>query len=155
MFRRGIFRRMNKFFKTDGKYHDEITVNPFLERYLEVLEWAKNTETVYENSHQRGQKKKKNSGAAKQAKAANNVLSCVAYKYSKSAMERFFRDDRLYELFKKYAPKIKADGYKTCENRRDNRVDCKKSSDSSDISASKTSSIEGHSVVVTNYNCLS
>jgi hypothetical protein len=70
-------------------------------------------------------------------------------------MERFFRDDRLYELFKRYAESIKEDGYKTCENRRDNRVDCKKHSDSSDSSASKTSSIEGHSVVVTNYNRLS
>jgi hypothetical protein len=51
MFRRGIFRRMNKFFKNDVEFHEEIKKNPFLERYLEVLEWAKNTETVYENSH--------------------------------------------------------------------------------------------------------
>jgi hypothetical protein len=53
-----------------------------------------------------------------------NPLTRVAYKYSKGAMEAFFRDGRLVRLFKYYAEKIKAEGYKECENRRNNRTDC-------------------------------
>ena len=40
---------------------------------------------------------------AKVSKAASNILSLVAYKYSKEAMEAFFKDTRLFELFKMYA----------------------------------------------------
>ena len=63
-------------------------------------------------------------------------------------MELFFRDDRLRALFKRYAPQIKEEGYKTCEARRDNRVDCK--NDSSDASTSSRTAIEGHSIAVVN-----
>ena len=31
-----------------------------------------------------------------------NVFSRVAYKYSKKAMEEFFRDDRLCQIFRRY-----------------------------------------------------
>jgi hypothetical protein len=43
-----------------------------------------------------------------------NPLTRVAYKYSKGAMEEFFRDSRLVKLFKMYVDKIKEDGYNEC-----------------------------------------
>ena len=82
-------------------------------KFKQVLDWVLSTETVYENKHQKGQKSDKQS-KAKIAKASSNLLSSVAYKYSKQAMEAFFRDDRLFTLFKKYAELIKREGYNIC-----------------------------------------
>jgi hypothetical protein len=53
MFRRGIFRRFNKLFRGDLKLHESIRNDPQFQFYAEVLDWVLNTETVYENSHQK------------------------------------------------------------------------------------------------------
>jgi hypothetical protein len=103
MMRRGIFRRFNKHFKADkalrelieGGHRDYVHLR-------EVLEWALKTETVYENKHQKGIRTKRQQ-KQKLLNASSNPLNSVAYKYSKKAMEFFFRDDRLRSLFLRYA----------------------------------------------------
>jgi hypothetical protein len=47
-----------------------------------------------------------------------NPMRAVCYKFSKKAMETFFRDPRLNYLFMKYIPKIQEEGYNSSENRR-------------------------------------
>jgi hypothetical protein len=61
MFRRGIFRRFNKRFKSDIPLHDMIRNDPKYAKFKEVLDWVLSTETVYENKHQKGQKSFKQS----------------------------------------------------------------------------------------------
>ena len=75
------------------------------------------------------------------------ILYQVCYMYSKEAMEAFFKDTRLFELFKMYAEQIKQEGYITCEKRRDNRTDCQNKSDSSHMSSVGFANVSGHSVV--------
>jgi len=76
--------------------HELIRKDPRYSTYGEVLDWALNTETVYDNSHQKNLRGDKKTSEAKIEKASSNILSRVAYKYSKQAMEEFFRDERLY-----------------------------------------------------------
>jgi hypothetical protein len=148
MMRRGIFRRFNKHFKADkvlrelieGGHRDYVHLR-------EVLEWALKTETVYENKHQKGIRTKRQQ-KQKLLNASSNPLNSVAYKYSKKAMEFFFRDDRLRSLFLRYAQKIKDEGYIECKNRRNNRVDCKPAS--SEVSSPSKSGIAGHSIALPN-----
>lgn len=143
MFRRGIFRRFNKLFKADTALHKLIeSDHPFWSTFREVLAWARSTETVYENKHQ------KNARKSKKAKADNdspNILSSVAYKYSKKAMEAFFRNEQLNFLFRRYSGAIMEEGYVICVNRRDNRTDCQPIS-SSNRSTPIETGIAGHSV---------
>ena len=70
--------------------------------FKEVIEWAFGTETVYENKTQ-AKKMTKAQKDKKSQKVDENVFSRVAYKYSKKAMEEFFRDDRLCLIFRRYA----------------------------------------------------
>ena len=146
MMRRGIFRRFNKHFKADRKLRELIEGGHKDYVHLrEVLEWALKTETVYENKHQKGIRNKRQQ-KQRLLNASSNLLNSVAYKYSKEAMEYFFRDDRLRSLFLRYAPQIKEEGYKECKNRRDNRVDCKQAL--SDSSSTRESTIAGHSIAL-------
>ena len=146
--RRGIFRRFNKHFKADkalrelieGGHRDYVHLR-------EVLEWALKTETVYENKHQKGIRTKRQQ-KQKLLNASSNPLNSVAYKYSKKAMEFFFRDDRLRSLFLRYAQQIKDEGYFECKNRRNNRLDCKPAT--SEASSPSKSGIAGHSIALPN-----
>jgi len=148
MMRRGIFRRFNKHFKADKALRELIEDGHRDYVHLrEVLEWALKTETVYENKHQKGIRTKRQQ-KQKLLNASLNPLSSVAYKYSKKAMELFFRDDRLRSLFLRYAHQIKEEGYIECKNRRNNRVDCKTTS--SESSSPRKSSIVGHSIALPN-----
>ena len=146
MMRRGIFRRFNKLFKADKEIRLLIESGHLDYVHLrEVLEWALKTETVYENKHQKGIRNKRQQ-KQKVLNASSNLLNSVAYKYSKKAMECFFRDDRLRSLFLKYAPKIKEEGYRECKNRRNNRVGCKPAPSVS--SSPSKSGIVGHSIAL-------
>ena len=144
MMRRGIFRRFNKLFKADKEIRKLIESGHVdYAHFREVLDWALKTETVYENKHQKGIRNKRQQ-KQKVLNASSNLLNNVAYKYSKKAMEYFFRDDRLRTLFLKYAPKIKEEGYIECKKRRYNRVDCKPSESSSP----RKSGIVGHTIAL-------
>jgi len=153
MMRRGIFRRFNKYFKADKVLRKLIEDGHKDYVHLrEVLEWALKTETVYENKHQKGIRNKRQQ-KQRLLNASSNLLNSVAYKYSKKAMESFFRDDRLRSLFLRYAPQIKEEGYKECMNRRNNRVDCKPAL--SDSSSTRESTIVGHSIALPEENLVS
>lgn len=153
MMRRGIFRRFNKHFKADRKLRELIEGGHRDYVHLrEILEWALKTVTVYENKHQKGIRNKRQQ-KQRMLSASSNPLNSVAYKYSKKAMECFFRDDRLRSLFLRYAPHIKAEGYKECMNRRNNRVDCKQAL--SDSSSTRESTIVGHSIALPEENLVS
>jgi hypothetical protein len=92
MFRRSIFRSLLRLFKLDREFLESIVLED--PSFKEVIEWAFGTETVYENKTQ-AKKMTKAQKDKKSQKADENVFSRVAYKYSKKAMEEFFRDDRL------------------------------------------------------------
>ena len=50
-----------------------------------------------------------------------SVIAKVSYKYSKSAMEEFFKDARLNHLFVFYADEIKIKGHQASEGRSQNK----------------------------------
>ena len=88
-------------------------------------------------------------GRESETNSSSNLLNSVAYKYSKKAMELFFRDDRLRSLFLRYAQQIKEEGYFECKNRRNNRLDCKPAT--SEASSPSKSGIAGHSIALPNF----
>jgi len=47
MFRRSIFRSLLRLFKADAHFLDSIILED--PSFIEVIQWAKGTETVYEN----------------------------------------------------------------------------------------------------------
>ena len=118
MFRRSIFRSLIRSFKADAEFLEFIVLED--PTFHEVIQWARGTETVYENKTQ-AKKMTKLQKEKKSQKADENVFSRVAYKYSKKAMEEFFRDSRLCFIFRRYAQLIKQIGYNSCINRRDNK----------------------------------
>lgn len=71
--------------------------------FLEVLQWALKTETIYKNKRQKGIKGEEQIKQS-QMNALSNPFSCVAHKQSKENVEKFFTDKRLSLLFRKYAP---------------------------------------------------
>lgn len=125
MFRRSIFRRFIKIFRADTELHEKIESGDLQwARFSQALEWARTAESVYKNKRQR--QGMMGAGELDTDSVTANILALVAYRYSKKAMEAFFRNDELRYLFMHYAEKLKDEGYGTCEGRHYNRTDSQK-----------------------------
>lgn len=108
--------------------------------YVEILQWAKGSKTIYKTKKQKERVKRKNH-QQEQIKndAQPSLFSLLSYKQKKENVEKFFNDYRLRELFRVIAPKIKQEGYTVSIKRRNNRVDCKPAvSEPSSLSKSVT-----------------
>lgn len=102
---RKIFRSFIKVLRSDSYLEERYQSYESYAIYGEVLAWAANASVVYNSKKTRAERE------AMIINARSNILSTIAYKFSKEAMEAFFRDDRLYNLFVIYAEEIKAIGY--------------------------------------------
>ena len=118
-------RSFVKHFKADMVLRKKIDSGQWgYAKYRKPLQWALKKETVFKKRKKGIQKKRPQKQTLRTARS--NILSLVCGKISKKVLERFFKNPSLRSLFLRYAPKIKEEVYNYCENRHNNRVDCKR-----------------------------
>lgn len=124
MYRRGIFRKLKAIILekiSDLCYMAANNINGFDSSYLEIFNEFQKIKAVYLNNEQKKSRATKKSRADDDSdddeSAVLGVMKRVCYKYSKKAVEDFFMDTRLNNLFNYFADEIIERGHQTSENR--------------------------------------
>jgi hypothetical protein len=120
MFRRGIFRKLKTIIIE--KYSElcemaRASLNGFDPSYIEIFNDFINIKAIYLNNEQKKSRATKRSPAFYESEDDNSirgVIQRVSYKYSKSAMEEFFQEPKLNNLFVYFADEIIARGHQIC-----------------------------------------
>jgi hypothetical protein len=124
MLRRGIFRKLKAIII--DKYSElcemaNAFLNGFDPSFIEIFNDFINIKAIYLNKEQKRNRATRKSSVDDESEDENtvrDVIRRVSYKYSKSAMEEFFREPKLNNLFIYFAEEIIARGHQKSENRK-------------------------------------
>lgn len=121
--RRSIFRKLKALIQdrySQLLYWAQNVEEGFDPTYIEVLQKFRTMKAIYLNPEQKKRKANTVQESSDDESSGNEeqtAMTKVLYKYSKGAMEEFFKDLRLRELFLFFADDIKAQGYTASEKR--------------------------------------